>query len=311
MTARAPSEPVRVTSWLAGWLDYVFATALIAGRWLRLPLSQPDPEPVFRSAFAPALAHGSAPHWHESDQRERGSFVVKVLEILMLSVSFFLAAHLLSGGTPTAVAPNLNPFGLLPEHARAQTVQVPAVSLQVDVPASAFSVDLPRAETVAPQPAPAVKLAPADKPAVEAAAVNNTPSNTTNSAPAIATPAPPPPAPAVAPSPTTVVRPELTSRYLSIDEFQTVALAAGWSASELDDLTSVALCESHFHTHAEYWGALGLMQVMPVWFDEADLDLAMWADPVTNLRAAKAAFDYSVGVYGNGWAQWTCRPPGN
>jgi hypothetical protein len=259
------------------------------------------------------MAHGSVPRWPESDERERGSFVVKALEIAMLSISFFLAAHLLSGGTPTAVAPNLNPLGLLPDHARAQTVQVPAVSLQVDVPATAFSAELAPADGPAQQPAPAVKLAPADKPAVEAAAVSNAPSNATGAAPAVSTPAAPP-APVQAagpPSPTTASRPELTSRYLTIDEFHAAALAAGWSVSQLDELTSVALCESDFHTHAEYGGAFGLMQVMPVWFKEAGLDLSMWADPVTNLRAAKVAYDYSVREWGNGWVQWTCRPVRN
>ncbi|MEO8539583.1 MAG: hypothetical protein ABI577_07575, partial [bacterium] len=122
MTARLPDEPMRVTSWLAGWVDYMFALILVAGRWLRLPLSQPEPDAGFRTAFAPAMADSFAPRWHDSeDDQSRSGPLVKAAEIVMLSISFFLAAHLLSGGTPTAFAPNLNPLNLLSEHDRAQT----------------------------------------------------------------------------------------------------------------------------------------------------------------------------------------------
>ena len=55
---------MRVTSWLAGWLDYVFAIILVASRWLRLPVARPVDAPVMLSAFAPAMSDQYSPHWN-------------------------------------------------------------------------------------------------------------------------------------------------------------------------------------------------------------------------------------------------------
>ena len=88
----------------------------------------------------------------------------------------------------------------------------------------------------------------------------------------------------------------------------TAAVAAGWPAELLPEVEIVARCESSLRTHAQYLGALGLMQMMPFWFGEAGLNPDMWHDPVTNLRAAKYAYDDSIRQGVDGWAPWTCKP---
>lgn len=95
---------------------------------------------------------------------------------------------------------------------------------------------------------------------------------------------------------------------MTTDEIRAAASTAGWPAELLDEVVSVARCESTFFTHAEYYGALGLMQMMPLWFAPAGLDSEMWADPVTNLRAARYAYLENERNYGNAWGPWTCKP---
>ena len=108
VTARLPEEPVRVTSWLAGWVDYVFAIVLVAGRWVCAPFARTSNEPVMLSAFAPAMADSFVPRRQDANDEPSSGRLVKAAEIVMLSLSFFLAAHLLSGGTQTVTAPDLN-----------------------------------------------------------------------------------------------------------------------------------------------------------------------------------------------------------
>jgi len=297
-------------------LDYVFAITLVAGRWLRAPLARRSDETVMLSAFAPAMADSFVPRWAgpgTPPPQPQGSRLVKAAEIVMLSISFFLAAHLLSGGTPTVSAPARNPLGLLPDNARAQTLEVPAAgSRQVEVQAGSFTFQptlapsTPIAEV--PEQAPVQEeiavLAPASTPEADAASVEPaaTPAPAPEPQPAAVLPPPVPPAP----PPASPVAP--AGRYLTSDELRAAALAAGWPAETLTDLEEVAWCESRFHTHAEYLGALGLMQVLPNWFEFAGLDKAMWWDPVTNLKAAYAAYREHERYSGDPWSAWTCHP---
>lgn len=311
MTTRLPDEPMRVTNWLAGWVDYVFAIALVAGRWLRLPVSEPEQAPGFRSAFAPTVPESFAPRWHAGAAGPKSGPLVKIAEIAMLSVSFFLAAHLLSGGTPTAVAPNLNPLNLLAEHDRARTTVVASPRVEISVPAASMVLTFgDRVLEVSSQDSEvaAILPLPSDTGALAAAGTDSAIAVLPESAPrAEETAPPPPPAPAaVAPKP--IALPEPAGRYLTTDELRTAALAAGWPANLLDDVVSVARCESTFYTHAHYYGALGLMQMMPLWFGPAGLDAEMWADPVTNLRAARFAYLENELKYGDAWGPWTCKP---
>ncbi len=311
MTTRLPDEPVRVTSWLAGWVDYVFAIALVAGRWLRLPVSQPEPDPGFRTAFAPTLGDTFAPHWHDSEPSQKSGPLVRVAEIVMLSISFFLAAHLLSGGTSTAVAPNLN--RLLGDRAYAQTTVVAGQpATEILVPETVYAGVIPAevapesvaAEQAALQPPAADSAAAA---AVEEAAPATTPAPAPTQAPAVET-APPPPAAIAPPAPQPTVAPAPTGRYLTGAEIRAAAVAAGWPSALVDDVVNVAWCESRFHSGAQYGGALGLMQMMPFWFAEAGLDGANWADPVTNMRAALFAFQEHERAHVDPWGPWTCKP---
>jgi hypothetical protein len=312
---------MRVTNWLAGWLDYVCATVLTAGRWLRVPTSRDAEEPVMMAAFAPTM-DSYGPRWHDADADDPGSGrIVRVLEILMLSISFFLAAHLLSGGTPTVSAPNVA-FGFSGSRTQAAALAVPAEpGRQVHVDAGSF---LPAAPAPTVQP---VEQAPAaaDTPAAEQAAVlapaSGADTHTAavdapgpNAAPPAATAVEPPPAPAAAvvepppPAVTSTGVPAEADRYLTIEEFRSAALAAGWSEAQLPALEVVARCESHFRTGAFHLGARGLMQVLPNWFAFAGLDAALWYDPVTNLTAALAAYNEHTRFSGDGWSGWTCQP---
>lgn|GEM_PF-4885136 len=318
MTARLPGEPVRVTNWLAGWLDYVCATVISAGRWFRLPLARGGDEPVMMAAFAPTM-DAYAPHWHEADDDEGSGRLVRILEIAMLSISFFLAAHLLSGGTPTVSAPDLNPFQVGSNRAQAAALAIPGASgKQIVVNAGNFSSGAPAAAMEPSTPVDDAALAAAvqaQAPATDESAVLGPPSQPGADAAAVPTPAPqpvasapeasaPPPAPAAAsPAPGAA-----NDRYLSKDELRAAAIAAGWPAELLPELEVVAWCESRYHTHAEYFGALGLMQMMPSWFEDAGLNIDLWWDPVVNLKAAWHAYETTVRLGIDGWGPWTCKP---
>jgi hypothetical protein len=298
---------MRVTNWLAGWLDYVFAMLIVAGRWFRVPsIRSAANDPVMHTAFAPNL-ETYAPRWHDQQDEGRSGALVKAAEIAMLSVSFFLAAHLLSGGTSTALAPNLNRFGLTSDRARADTFAVPTTAVEVIVPASTFATDLPATttdEAQTPPPVQAAVLAPASDGAATAAGAGvetvveqaappppPKPAATPAAASVATQPAPPPP-PAFVPQ----------SRVLTEAEVRAAATQAGWPAELLSDVVTVAYCESHFATDAMFLGARGLMQILPNWFEDG----SDWSDPVVNLRAALVAYREHERAFGDGWSAWTC-----
>jgi hypothetical protein len=303
---------LRVTSWLAGWVDYMFALVLVAGRWLRLPLASTEPDAGFRTAFAPTIGDSFGQNWHDSQSPQQSSGpLVKAAEIVMLSISFFLAAHLISGGTATASAPNLTVFRNS-ERPEAQSTLVASVpALEITVPAGSFTSNLTEPEATAePENIEAATLQPPAAEAAAAAAVQQpAPPAEPTAAPKLETAAPPPaPAAAVAPPATepTVVVP--AGRYLSTKEVRGAALAAGWPVALVDDVVNVAWCESRFQTHALYGGAQGLMQMMPFWFTSAGLDPNLWSDPVTNMKAALFAYQEHERDHVDPWGPWTCKP---
>lgn len=325
VAARLPEEPKRVANWLAGWVDYVFALTLVATRWLRPPSRRP--EPALALAGFPAA---EAPTASNSSHRAETSMPIRLAEIVMVLVSFFLGAQLLSG-TPTVAAPDLSKLTLMPNRSGVDARPIPAqIGREVVVPSGTF-VGVTTSETAtetaaaaAPatgQEQEAAQLAPLAKEDASAAAVTDVASpvaQPTQPPAAVATTAPQPtatPAPAtVAPAPPAppvaarAVNPGLPDRYLTSAELSSAALAAGWSPALVPALQKVAWCESRYHTHAEYLGARGLMQVLPFWFDVAGLDFSMWADPVTNLRAALVAYNEHLANTGDGWSAWTCKP---
>ncbi len=128
MTARLLKGSVRATSWLAAWVDYGFAIALVAGRLLRIPVRAAESE--FEPAYLRLASEGyegyapgqfGRPHWREPQAPSQPWFV-RPAEIVMLSISFFLAAHLLSGGTASVSAPQINPLSMLSTTASAGQV---------------------------------------------------------------------------------------------------------------------------------------------------------------------------------------------
>ncbi|MGE3073141.1 MAG: lytic transglycosylase domain-containing protein [Dehalococcoidia bacterium] len=312
-------EPERVTSWLAGWVDYVFALTLMVGRWLRLPIVQPAPSGLLATAegFSPQRPH--APRWNEPHKKSSTNLLVRIAEIAMVIVSFFLGAQLLSG-TPTVAAPDLSKLTLTPDHQGVESRAVPsAAAKQILVPAEqTITVVPPTVETVAqaddeeaallaplPDDEASAASAPAATPVATVGAVAPTPEPTTADA---ALPIPTPPAPPAATEAPSRVNPDLPDRYLTSDEIAAAALEAGWAPEVIPDLQKVAWCESRYHTHAQYLGARGLMQILPFWFDAAGLDFSMWADPVTNLKAAKLVYDSHLRDFGDPWSAWTCKP---
>lgn len=326
MTARLLKGPVRATSWLAAWVDYGFAIALVAGRLLRIPVraAESEFEPAYLrlaseryEGYAPEQI--GRPRWREPQAPSQPWFV-RPAEIVMLSISFFLAAHLLSGGTASVSAPQLNPLSMLSTTASAGQVSTllvpsgrsvaPAASLTVTVESA---VEAASAEVAAEQPA---AEAPASEP-VPAAAPDSGPSAASVSAEAIPAPAEsvsepaPAAAAAPAPAPAAVAAPPLpvvATDALSFSEIMAAAAAAGWAADRLDEVSRVAWCESRFRPDAVGYGTYGLMQLIPYWFEATGTDFALWSDPVTNLRVALFAFAADIEYGETPWGPWSCKP---
>jgi hypothetical protein len=314
---------VRATSWLAAWVDYGFAIALVAGRLLRIPVRAAESE--FEPAYLRLASERYEGYAPEQFGRRRGRepeapsqpWFVRPAEIVMLSISFFLAAHLLSGGTASVSAPQLNPLSMLSTSASAgqvSTLLVPsaqsvvaAASLTVTVDSA---VEATTAEVAVEQPA---AEAPATEP-VPAAAPDSGPSAASVSAPAPA-PAPaesvsePEPAPTAEPAPAAVAAPPVAAAgVLSYSEIMAAAAAAGWPADRLDEVSRVAWCESRFRPDAIGYGTYGLMQLIPYWFEATGTDFALWSDPVTNLRVALFAFAADIEYGKTPWGPWSCKP---
>lgn len=324
MTARLLKESVRATSWLAGWVDYGVAIVLVAGRLLRIPAraAGAEFEPAYIQLASDGYAFDREPRW-AGPRRPSQPWFVRPAEIVMLSISFFLAAHLISGGTASVSAPQLNPLSMLSTSASAgqvSTLLVPSatstgtdagltvtVQAAMDAPPPEATVQ-PAVPDAAPAPVPAAapdsgpsaaSLA-AEPPAV--APAEPAPAPATEPAPAPAEPAAPPPA-AAAPPP-----PAVAAGVLSYSEIMAAAAAAGWPSERLDDVARVAWCESRFRPDAVGYGTYGLMQLIPAWFEATGTDFSLWSDPVTNLRVALFAFATDV-EYGNGaWGPWSCKP---
>lgn len=318
MTARLLKGSVRATSWLAAWADYGFAIALVAGRLLRIPVRAAESE--FEPAYLRLASEGYEGYAPEQFGRPRGReprapsqpWFVRPAEIVMLSISFFLAAHLLSGGTASVSAPQLNPFAMLSTSASAGQVSTllvpsspsvaPVASLTVTVESAVgaatagVTVEQPAAEAPATEPVPAA--APDSGPSAASVSVP-APAPTAEPAPAPA----PPPAAAPAPPP-----PVAAAGVLSYSEIVAAAAAAGWPAERLDEVSRVAWCESRFRPDAVGYGTYGLMQLIPYWFDATGTDFALWSDPVTNLRVALFAFAADIEYGKTPWGPWSCKP---
>ncbi len=309
MTDRSRKGSARVTSWLAGWIDYAFAIVLAAGRLLRVP-----------RASAAGAAPSPAQHW-----------LVRPAEVAMLTLSFFLTAHLISGGTDSVVAPQINPFSMLSTSASADELPPTmatsvardltgaTVLVVVGTPSAGPSVDsadgaLPPPESPTPDPVPAA----APDPGAGASGIAE-PSPVTES-PASAEPVSEPPAaseppatePATTADPPTAAEPvpaAVPPGPLTYADVRAAAAAAGWPADLLDPVARVAWCESRYRPDAIGYGVTyGLMQLIPYWFEAVGLDFSVWADPVSNMRAALVAYQSDIDNGFPAWSAWTCKP---
>lgn len=325
MTARLLKESVRATSWLAGWVDYGVAIVLAAGRLVRVPAraAEAEFEPAYvrlaADGFEAPVAEYGRPYWN-APVRPAQPWFVRPAEVIMLSLSFFLAAHLLAGGTASVSAPQLRSWSLVASNTapgQVSTVLVPsaqtatpAQSVTVTVePSAAALADSPRDEASAapaagmerepaPAPAPASGLGAAAVPAAGHEAP--TPAPAAVEAPA-AQPSAAPAAPATPPR-------AAAAGVLSYDAIVAAAAAAGWPADRLDQVARVAWCESRFRPDAVGYGTYGLMQLIPFWFEATGTDFALWSDPVTNLRVALYAFAADVEHGNSVWGPWSCKP---
>ncbi len=293
------ARPARVCrrSWAAGaWLiDYGVAVALDARDWLR-----PSRASLSRAE----------PWMNESDDPARLSRPVRVaasmglIGVLSVSVAGALWREAAPAETPIAVLEQYAPtLAQPPQAVLAWAPLVPGDRLL----RQATGATAPLAATVSQ--AAEVESAPV---AAAAAQESFAPEPTPDPTPRVA--APPPalvatPAPTQAPTPATAPAPA-PGTQLTRAQVRSAALSAGWPESELDELLSVAWCESRFRIDADGWGALGLMQIMPAWFESLGLDLSWAFDPVTNFRVAYHIHQNDLrNGYGE-WSSWTCKPGG-
>jgi hypothetical protein len=267
-----------------------------------------------RPAFAPVvagegpnrlvLAGGvpAGPRWHEPARPGRQPWFVRPAEVIMLSLSFFLAAHLVGGGVPEARAPQ-DSLSLVPSIARlapSRIIEVTPTNVVRAVAATNHAGAAPAESAVERSAAPTPAPAPAP-------GTTNATATDLHRPPATPEPTPEPRA-APAPLPVAVAPPAPSQPPLTQAQIIAYAIEAGWPAEWLDSLVRVAWCESRFRADAVGYGAYGLMQVVPLWFDYAGLDFGLWSDPVVNLKAALAAFNYSEARGHRPWAQWSCKP---
>jgi hypothetical protein len=163
-------------------------------------------------------------------------------------------------------------------------------SLRLLVAGASSSPEAAASSGQEPTPVP-VEAAEADTP---------TPEPTPEATPEPAPPTPDPPQPA-SPAP-------IPGAQLTRDAVREIALQVGWPESELDELLDVAWCESRYRVDANGWGALGLMQIMPFWFEVFGVDVSLAFDPATNLQVAYYIYQNDLKNGYSEWASWSCKP---
>lgn len=333
VTAQPQSRPGRATSWLANWVDYAFAVILVVGRLFRVPGRKAEAAAQHSYAAAVIGADSYRPRWHDQAEPEpQQHWIVRPAEILMLSISFFLAAHLLGGGTAEVRAPQVNPLSFLSNptpQAQVRASSVPATGglivefvsepvrgaeAQTVTTDAGVAVDTSGVEETAPAALEDPQPAPPEPDGQPAAAGLTEPTPTaTPTQPPAPTPTPEPtqaaaePTPA-APTPAPTSAPAPGPSVLSYSAIYDLALQAGWPADRADQVARVAFCESRYRPGAIGYGTYGLMQLVPLWFSASGTDFELWSDPLTNLRVALYAFETDMSYGNDPWAPWSCKP---
>jgi hypothetical protein len=286
----------RVAAGIAWLIDYTVAVALSA--WDGASVARPSRR---RRAIAdePVIDFVSVEAVRVFPRPGRAMASLALIGVLSVSVVGALWGRPAAPGAPAASELTAQPA--------ARTAEPSATSVLLWAPiieeeaASDVVIDAavaPATEpTVVPTPTPeAPTVAPVAAAAVETPTPEPTPEPPPPPTPT-PTPEPPPPPPA----------PKLTGQ-LTKATVREIALQVGWPEAEVDELVSVAWCESRFRVEANGWGALGLMQIMPFWFESVGIDPAQAFDAATNLKVAYHIYQNDLKNGYDEWASWTCKP---
>lgn len=288
---------------IAWLIDYTVAVALSA--WDGVGVSQraarkSPPEPVIDFTGTPQAP--SRVLFHPG----RAAASLAVIGVLSVSLFGALWRQPAASDVPGVVATITSTAGLDAEPSET-SVLLWAPLIADEEPAPLPVEETPPVETAEPTPEPASspEPTPADSAPVAAAAVDTpAPEPTSEPAPAmVETPEPEPAAPQPAPAATVSVQ-------LTKAQVREIALQVGWPEGEVEELLSVAWCESHYRVDANGWGALGLMQIMPFWFESLGIDVSLAFDAATNLRVAYHIYQNDLRNGYLEWASWTCKPVG-
>ena len=319
LPARPPFTLARCFKSLVDWFDYAYAAVPAAAAWVR------NPSFHLRPRRSPAVIHLRGTfgrevrlvpnHTEKSPRLGVRRPLAKVGVFSSVLAIAYLAFAIATGGPSVATAPAFQASSNVAfdsassprvttqrvfEVSQAQieetvTVATPVKTLQSAIEAQATLAPVTAAETSAEAVQPIATLAVAPAPVATAVPEVHT------AAVPLATPVPQAAvAPALAPR---------TSTVYTAAEIRAFAVAAGWSGAHLDDVVQIAWCESSNNAAAiGATGARGLMQIMPLWFTEAGVDLATWSDPVTNLKVALVAFQTRIAESRDPWSAWDCQP---
>lgn len=285
----------RVAAGIAWLIDYTVAVVLSA--WDGASVARPsrrrravDDEPVIDFVSVEAVRVFPRP----------GRAMASLALIGVLSVSVAGALW----GRPTA--PRIPAVTELTAQPAEPTAEPGATSVLLWAPiiAEEAASEVMTDAAVEPTPEPTVEPTPTPEaptvaPVSAAAAETATAEPTSPPPPPTPTPTPEPPPPAPAP--------KLTGQ-LTKATVREIALQVGWPEAEVDELVSVAWCESRFRVEANGWGALGLMQIMPFWFESLGIDPAQAFDAATNLKVAYHIYQNDLKNGYAEWASWTCKP---
>lgn len=315
LQARPSASPARCFRSLVDWFDYAYAAVPSVAAWVRHPSfrsrARHTPAVIhLRGLFSRDALHVSSRQSQDAPRHAIQRPVVKLALFSGLLASLYLAFAITAGGASRASAPSDDgptvaaySTHITPEGVPQKAAEVS--SPQVDQSVAAATPVRTLQSAIEPIPAASVTAAEASIEAVKPA-----PPPIAAAVAVVATAAPETP-PAVAPVVTPVPAPASPTgpRFHTAAEIRGFAAAAGWSADQLDHVVQVAWCESTYNAAAiGGYGTLGLMQLMPFWFDVAGIDRANWSDPVSNLKVALVAYQAGLAESKDPWAAWDCKP---
>ncbi len=285
---------------VATTIDYSLALFLVAWDWVRAPFGRRQRERWSSStpwAESTPLRHSQPGRGHHG----RLWGIVAAAGFAGLTLLFATVGQATVGG------PEDSPVIVVRAAAAADKVVVvaatsgattQAMSAETAVEAATEEPTAAATEAVATD-TPAPRPVAARQPAAEAAAAE--PAAPVATAVPLAAPA--------QPAATAVESAPVPRTVYTAAEVRAFASQAGWPEALLDDVVTVARCESGFAASANSGGGpLGLMQIMPSWFAAAGIDVGAWSDPAANLQVARFVYNHEISSGHDGWAAWACKP---